>query len=289
MTKYKCFLCDSVQGKAYHTISTKPSMKSIWMRICNLEPWEKVSMIRICSDHFRPEDYAGLDPHTHPSDSKGFRYRLKKNAVPSLNLLESTPLLPRYVTNTEVTPAQLGIPVIFEDNTDNVKGEMDDSKLESDEDDKPLKKIIEEVAVKKEDPGNYSEDPLDTAGCGEVKIEDELDIKDEDFEIETDEEEPDEDDSEDEAGLDISFRENDIQAGEPSAKCNGTTGFSVYPGKITRWSSCSETFTNKSICASHQRTQKKEKTMYSELPSKDGLNKHEQKFVEYQTVEQQFL
>ncbi|KAG5897733.1 hypothetical protein JTB14_009618 [Gonioctena quinquepunctata] len=115
MVKSTCFLCESVQGKAYHRISMKPSMKSIWMRICNLEPWEDVSMIRICSDHFRPEDYAGLDPHTHPSDSKGFCYRLKKNAVPSLKL-ESTPLLPRYVTNTEVTPARLGIPVIFEDN-----------------------------------------------------------------------------------------------------------------------------------------------------------------------------
>ncbi|KAG5897759.1 hypothetical protein JTB14_009641 [Gonioctena quinquepunctata] len=78
--------------------------------------------------------------------------------------------------------------------------QTDDSELESDEDDKPLKNIIEEVAVKKEDPGDYPEDPLDTPGCGEVKIEDELDIKDEDVKIETDEEELDEDDSEDEAG-----------------------------------------------------------------------------------------
>ncbi|KAG5897760.1 hypothetical protein JTB14_009642 [Gonioctena quinquepunctata] len=85
--------------------------------------------------------------------------------------------------------------------TDNVKCEIDDSKLESDEDDKPLKNIIEGVAVEKEDPGDYPEDPLDTPGCGEVKIEDELDIKDEDVKIETDEEEMDEDDSEDEAAL----------------------------------------------------------------------------------------
>ncbi|KAG5872686.1 hypothetical protein JTB14_003043 [Gonioctena quinquepunctata] len=84
--------------------------------------------------------------------------------------------------------------------TDNVKCEIDYSKLGSDEDDKPLKKIIEEVAVKKEDPGDYPEDPLDTPDCVEVKIEDELDIKDEDVKIETDEEELDEDESEDEAG-----------------------------------------------------------------------------------------
>ncbi|KAG5897753.1 hypothetical protein JTB14_009637 [Gonioctena quinquepunctata] len=79
---------------------------------------------------------------------------------------------------------------------DNLPCEMEDSEVVTDDEDKkPLKKVTEEVRVKEENLQDFSED---TAASGDVKIEEEIDIKNEEVKIETDEEELDEDTSDQE-------------------------------------------------------------------------------------------
>ncbi|KAG5897749.1 hypothetical protein JTB14_009634 [Gonioctena quinquepunctata] len=71
--------------------------------------------------------------------------------------------------------------------------EIEVPQLKVDEDKKSLKKLVEGVTGHEKHLQDCSEDPTDTAGCEDVKIEDEIDIKYEDVKTQTDEEESNED------------------------------------------------------------------------------------------------
>ncbi|XP_023030151.2 uncharacterized protein [Leptinotarsa decemlineata] len=80
-----CFLCNSTKSRSYHRFPKYPVLRSIWKKICGLEPSDNVDSLRICSNHFIVSDY---------TDRNGPRCRFRKNVYPTVNV--KAPLLPRY-------------------------------------------------------------------------------------------------------------------------------------------------------------------------------------------------
>ncbi|KAF2883187.1 hypothetical protein ILUMI_22987 [Ignelater luminosus] len=78
-----CFLCNSKTSQSYHKFPKSESLRSLWLQACNLTPEDNVNSLKICSKHFKEDDFVDLNARRF-----GGIIRLKTNAVPSPSVIE---------------------------------------------------------------------------------------------------------------------------------------------------------------------------------------------------------
>ncbi|KAF5292461.1 hypothetical protein FQA39_LY14008 [Lamprigera yunnana] len=81
MTSRRCFLCAEKGPTTLHMFPKDPSSLSLWKQICDLQEFDDVSRLFLCSNHFKLDDYR------EPSAQKlGGKLRLKPGAFPSVSV-----------------------------------------------------------------------------------------------------------------------------------------------------------------------------------------------------------
>ncbi|KAF5297335.1 hypothetical protein FQA39_LY12174 [Lamprigera yunnana] len=81
MTSRRCFLCAEKGPTTLHMFPKDPSSLSLWKQIYDLQEFDDVSRLFLCSNHFKLDDYR------EPSAQKlGGKLTLKPGAFPSVSV-----------------------------------------------------------------------------------------------------------------------------------------------------------------------------------------------------------
>ena len=84
---FSCSNNSRQKGICLHRFPNDPNVSKVWINVCKRKDFINVKDARICSVHFKTEDYERNFQHELlPQLYKRNCHRLKKTAVPSLNL-----------------------------------------------------------------------------------------------------------------------------------------------------------------------------------------------------------
>ncbi|KAK5650790.1 hypothetical protein RI129_001819 [Pyrocoelia pectoralis] len=97
MTSRRCFLCAEKGSTTMHMFPKDPSSHSLWKQICDLQEFDDVSRLFLCSNHFKLDDYR------EPSAQKfGGKLRLKPGAFPSVSVPNKIHMLEHTATTSSM-------------------------------------------------------------------------------------------------------------------------------------------------------------------------------------------
>ncbi|KAF5285782.1 hypothetical protein FQA39_LY04243 [Lamprigera yunnana] len=103
MTSRRCFLCAEKGPTTLHMFPKDPSSISLWKQICDLQEFDDVSRLFLCSNHFKLDDYR------EPSAQMlGGKLRLKPGAFPSVSVPNKIHMLEHTTSSMPITATNLG-------------------------------------------------------------------------------------------------------------------------------------------------------------------------------------